>query len=204
MPDLWSQACPYICTFTSRLKSFDRTIDRPPILKGTLPGFIEAARHHLIRGPGVAEHWFTAPKHIHPQSSSLGGRYTSASVRINSVSTAGSHFLQPPLRRPAMLLSFHLHLMTQNGVPLYVFSSMGSETDKSHSELSLVSRGGKETRYCEFWRGTLLPIGIKVLCIIMQKIPVVTVPELKPRTMNGFPKTTSSRSVASVICASVW
>ncbi|GFU64042.1 hypothetical protein TNCV_4677471 [Trichonephila clavipes] len=32
-------------------------------------------------------------------------------------------------------------------------------------------------------------------CVVMQKIPVVTLPELRPFKMNGFPQTTSSRNV---------
>ncbi|GFV41800.1 hypothetical protein TNCV_3629511 [Trichonephila clavipes] len=96
-----------------------------------------------------------APKHIHLQSSPLGRRYTSASVRI----TSGSHFSQPPVRPPAMLLS--LHVMTQNDVPVNAFSLM--ETDKCHTSLSLVNRKHMEARSREFRRGALLSIGIDVL-----------------------------------------
>ncbi|GFX58956.1 hypothetical protein TNCV_806601 [Trichonephila clavipes] len=32
-------------------------------------------------------------------------------------------------------------------------------------------------------------------CVDLQKIPVVTLPELRPFTTNGFPQTTSSRNV---------
>ncbi|GFW12299.1 hypothetical protein TNCV_2489431 [Trichonephila clavipes] len=82
--------------------------------------------------------WFTTPKDIHLQSNPLGRRYTSASIRVTYGNTAGNHFLRPLVTPPTMLLS--PHSMTQNGVPVNVFSMM--RTDKSHTELSLVNRGG--------------------------------------------------------------
>ncbi|GFX69052.1 hypothetical protein TNCV_4945521 [Trichonephila clavipes] len=98
-------------------------------------------------------------KHIHLRSSPLERRYTSANVRITSGSTAGTHFMQPSARSTVMLLS--PYLMTQNAVPVNIFSLMG--TGKSHAGLSLVNRGSMEARECEFSRGTLLLIGIDVL-----------------------------------------
>ncbi|GFU89231.1 hypothetical protein TNCV_2896791 [Trichonephila clavipes] len=87
-------------------------------------------------------YYYRAPKHIHLQSCPLGRRYASASVRVTSGSTSGSHISQPSVRPPAMLLS--PHLMAQNGVPVSVFSMTG--TDESHTELSLVNRGDVEAR----------------------------------------------------------
>ncbi|GFU01643.1 hypothetical protein TNCV_1521841 [Trichonephila clavipes] len=82
------------------------------------------------------------PKHIRLQNSPFGRRYTSASVRISSGSTAGSHFSQTPLWPPAMLLSSDL--MKQNDVLGNDFSLMG--TGKSPTGLSLVNRGAVEVR----------------------------------------------------------
>ncbi|GFS57531.1 hypothetical protein TNCV_1401931 [Trichonephila clavipes] len=38
-------------------------------------------------------------------------------------------------------------------------------------------------------------MGSMCLCVVMRKIPVVTMPKLRPFTTNGFPQTTPSRSV---------
>ncbi|GFS83908.1 hypothetical protein TNCV_2363441 [Trichonephila clavipes] len=55
---------------------------------------------------------FTAPTHTQLQSSPLGRRYTSASVRITSGITAGSPFSQPPVRPLEMLLSLLMYPTT--------------------------------------------------------------------------------------------
>ncbi|GFX45774.1 hypothetical protein TNCV_934131 [Trichonephila clavipes] len=81
----------------------------------------------------------TAPKYIHLLSIPLERKYTSASVFITSGRTAGIHFPQTPIRKPPKML-ISLHLLTQNGVPVNVFSLMG--TDKSLMRLNLVNRGG--------------------------------------------------------------
>ncbi|XP_023243056.1 uncharacterized protein LOC111641163 [Centruroides sculpturatus] len=73
--------------------------------------------------------------HNHLQSNHLGQRYTFDSARITSGITARSHFLKPPVRPPAMLLS--PHLMTQNGVSANAFSLM--ETNKNHTGLGPVN-----------------------------------------------------------------
>ncbi|GFU20849.1 uncharacterized protein TNCV_5059711 [Trichonephila clavipes] len=83
----------------------------------------------------------------------------SASVRIPSASTAGRHFSQTPVRSLSMLLS--LHLMTQNDVPVNVFPLMG--TGNCLTGLCLVNSDDVEAHQGEFWRGTLLPIGLDVL-----------------------------------------
>ncbi|GFU13563.1 hypothetical protein TNCV_938431 [Trichonephila clavipes] len=144
---------------------------------------------------------FTEPKHIHLQSSPLGQRYTSASVRVTSGSTPGSCFSQPPVRPPAKLLA--PHLMTQNGVTVNVSSLIG--TDKSHTELSLVNRGDVGARYGEFWRGTLLPIEINALV----SGHVENTSRHFNRTYAIYDECIPSndvfeKCVASVICASVW
>ncbi|GFS68181.1 hypothetical protein TNCV_439291 [Trichonephila clavipes] len=54
-------------------------------------------------------------------------------------------------------------LMTQNGVPANAFSLM--VTAKSHTGLNLVNRRDAEVRYCEFWRRTLLLIGIDIIVL---------------------------------------
>lgn len=77
-----------------------------------------------------------APNRTHLQrvTFSSGRRYTSASVHIISGNTIGKPFSQPPVRSPAMLLS--PYLMTQNDVPVNVFSFI--ETGEDHRALNPV------------------------------------------------------------------
>ncbi|GFW86307.1 hypothetical protein TNCV_4330911 [Trichonephila clavipes] len=88
--------------------------------------------------------WSTAPQHIHLQNIP----YTSASVRINSISTVGSHISQQGIRHPTMLLS--PHLMSQNGILVNIFRLMGNGI--SHMGPSLVNMRDLNARQCEFCR----------------------------------------------------
>ncbi|GFW63717.1 hypothetical protein TNCV_4940091 [Trichonephila clavipes] len=90
-----------------------------------------------------------------------------------------------------MLLS--PHLMTQNGVPVNVFSLMG--TGKSHTVLSLVNMGIWKHVSASFGEELFYQLELMNWCVVMQKIPVVTLPELRPFTTNVFAQTTFSRNV---------
>ncbi|GFU91203.1 hypothetical protein TNCV_4925331 [Trichonephila clavipes] len=105
--------------------------------------------------PNSSQHQSTSTFKVLEVDGSLWVTKHFCSVRINF----WQHFLRPL----TMLLS--PHLMTQSGVPVNVFSLMG--TGKSHTELGLVTSGD-----------------MKALC----KIPVVILPELRPFTTNGFPQ----------------
>ncbi|GFV23592.1 hypothetical protein TNCV_1717131 [Trichonephila clavipes] len=102
--------------------------------------------------------------------------------------TAGSHFSQPPVRPSAVLLS--LHLMDIKRRPCKCFSFMG--TVKRHTELM---GGGVEARQCEFWRGTLLPIGIEVLVRCHADDTSRHSPRTEAIYDEWIPLTSSSRSV---------
>ncbi|GFU01642.1 hypothetical protein TNCV_1521831 [Trichonephila clavipes] len=98
---------------------------------------------------------------------------------------------------------FSPHLMTQNGVPINVFSFMG--TDKSYKGLSMVNMEDVEARRSDFWLGNLLPIEIDVLVhchaentsrhsAITEAVYEKWIP-----SYDVFEK-----CVASAICVSVW
>ncbi|GFV77956.1 hypothetical protein TNCV_1101 [Trichonephila clavipes] len=63
-------------------------------------------------------------------------------------------------------------------------------TGKSHMGLSLMNRRGYGSTL-----GRVLARRSICRCVVMRKIPVVTLPEPRPFTANGFPQKTSSGSV---------
>lgn len=88
-------------------------------------------------------------------NSRLGLRYVSDSIWITFKGTAGCHFLQPPVGLPAMLLS---SLLMEKKKSLCNFFFLNSNAD---SHIWLIA-GGYERTFCEFLRGTALPIEIYV------------------------------------------
>ncbi|GFV91917.1 hypothetical protein TNCV_2975881 [Trichonephila clavipes] len=92
---------------------------------------------------------------------------------------------------PVLILS--PHLTKQNGVPVNVFSLMG--TGKSHSELNMLNREIWKNVSMNFGEELSYQLGSMCWCVVMQNISVINMAELRPLTVSGFPQITSLRSV---------
>ncbi|GFV35822.1 uncharacterized protein TNCV_914121 [Trichonephila clavipes] len=80
-----------------------------------------------------------------------------------------------------------------DGVSVNVLPLM--KTGKNHTGLCLVNRGMWKPVSASFGEELFYQLGSMCLCVVMQKIPVFTQPELRPPMTNRAPQTTSSRSV---------
>ncbi|GFV42717.1 hypothetical protein TNCV_840721 [Trichonephila clavipes] len=80
--------------------------------------------------------------------------------------------------------------MAQNDVPVNVLSLMG--TGKYHTGPIMWNRRDVSASFDEELFYELESI---YWCVVMQKISVIALAELRPLTMDGFHQTTSSRSV---------
>ncbi|GFU01696.1 hypothetical protein TNCV_1522311 [Trichonephila clavipes] len=126
----------------------------------------------MLTGPLRRKGWGALHyKRLQPNKGfpSLGRRYTSASVRITSGGTLEANFPNLP---QGLLRCFC--------APANVFSLMG--TGKSHTELSPVNRGMLKHIGVSFGEEFFYQLGSMCLCVVMQKIPVVTLPELRSFT----------------------